>query len=73
MNTIRIYLDEDLVQPQRHRLVNAIKGLPHVFDVEIGRNECHEVVVEYEAHCNIPVVLIESLRRQGFHPDIIYG
>lgn len=73
MNTIRIYIDEDLDQSKRSKLKKTIKGLPHVVDVEIGRNESHEVVVEYEAHANMPVLLIETLRKEGFHPDILSG
>ncbi len=71
MNTVRIYVDEDLDQPQRSKLVNIIREMSHVVDVEIGRNEPHEVVIEYEEHHNIPIRLIETLRMQGFHPDII--
>jgi len=71
MNAVRIYIDEDLNQPMRSKLESTIKKLPHVVDVEFGRNESHEVVVEFEGHVNMPVMLINTLRRQGFHPDII--
>lgn len=71
MNTVRIYIDENLDQPKRSKLEKMIKGIPHVVDVKFGRNEIHEVVVDYDAHANIPVLLINTLRQQGFHPDII--
>lgn len=71
MNTVRIYIDEDLDQQKRTELESFIREMSHVVDVGIGKNEPHEVVIEFEEHHNMPMMLIERLRAQGFHPDII--
>jgi hypothetical protein len=46
-------------------------GVTHVVDVEIGENDPHELVIEYEEHHNMPIKIIEVLRSEGFHPDIL--
>ncbi len=71
MNTVRIYIEENLNTQRRGDLVKMIEKLPHVVDVEIGDNEPHEVVIDYEEHHNMPMQLVEVLRQQGYHPDII--
>jgi hypothetical protein len=70
MNTIRVYIDEKIdVQQLEHLLM----GITHVVDVEIGGNDPHELVIEYEEHHNMPIKIIETLRSEGFHPDVLSG
>jgi hypothetical protein len=71
MNTVRIYIDENLDASHLHGLEQLIKTVPHVVDVAISEREPHEVVVDYDEQQNMPVKLIELLRRQGYHPDIL--
>ena len=71
MNTVRIYIDENLDQARLKNLKQLIQDIPHVLDVEFSEKEPHEVVVEYEEQQNMPVRLIEVLRQQGYHPDIL--
>ena len=68
MHTIRIYIDEKL---DGHQMENLLMGITHVVDVETGKNDPHEVVIEYEENYNIPIKIIETLRSEGFHPDIL--
>lgn len=71
MNTIRIYIDENLDASHQQGLKQVIQDIPHVVDVEVSELEPHELVVEYEERQNMPVKLIEVLRKQGYHPDIL--
>ncbi len=70
MNTIRVYINEKLDAQQ---LEHLLMGVTHVVDVEIGENDPHELVIEYEEHHNMPIKIIEVLRSEGFHPDILSG
>lgn len=71
MNSVRIYIDENLDRSRLQGLKQIIQDIPHVIDVEISDKEPHEVVVDYEEQQNMPVKLIEVLREKGFHPDIL--
>lgn len=71
MNTVRIYLDEVIEGEQRDALVHSVQSIQHVVDVELSDRDPHELVVEYHAQQNMPVKLIEALRSQGYHPDIL--
>lgn len=71
MNTVRIYIDENLDTARLKGLKQLIEDIPHVVDVAFSEKEPHEVVVDYEEQQNMPVKLIEVLREKGFHPDIL--
>ena len=71
MNTVRIYIDENLDTARLKSLQQLLEGIPHVLDVEVSEKEPHELVVEYEERQNMPVKLIQVLREKGFHPDIL--
>jgi hypothetical protein len=71
MNSVRIYIDENLDTARLKSLKQLIEGMPYVVDVEVSEKEPHEVVVDYEAQQNMPMKLIEALRAKGFHPDIL--
>lgn len=73
MNTIRIYINESLDVQQLETLKHLMMDISHVVDVETSNGDSHEFVVEYEDHHNMPIKIIETLRREGFHPDIISG
>ncbi len=71
MHTIRIYLDDGKLDGQQ--LEHLLLGVTHVVNVEISRNDPHELVIEYEEQQNMPIKIIETLRNEGFHPDILSG
>ena len=68
MNTIRIHIDE---KPDSQQLQNILYGISHVVDVETAKNDPRELVIEYEEDHNMPIKIIETLRSEGFHPDIL--
>ena len=71
MNTVRIYIDETLDTERLRNLKQLIEDIPHVLDMEFSEKDPHEVMVEFEPVQNMPVKLIEVLRKQGYHPDIL--
>jgi len=73
MNTVQIYLDEKLDIEQLKKLKQLLLDISYVSDVEISTHDPHGFVVEYEEHHDMPVLLIETLRGEGLHPDIISG
>ena len=73
MDTVQIYIDEKLDVEQLKRIKLILMDISYVTDVEISSQAPHGFVVEYEEHHDMPVLLIETLRNQGLHPDIISG
>lgn len=71
MNSVRIYIDEELDGDRRNALIDTIQSIQHVVDVELSDRDPHEFLVEYHAQKNLPVRLIEVLRARGYHPDIL--
>jgi len=73
MNTVQIYIDEKLDVQQFKKMKQLLMDITYVVDVEISSNEPHGFVIEYEEHHDMPVLIIETLRSEGLHPDIISG
>ncbi len=73
MNTVQLYIEENLDASRQDELRKMLMNLPHVADVEISINSPHEFVVEYEEHQNMPMKIIEALKSKGYHPDIFSG
>ena len=71
MHSIQVYIDEELDSKTLQKLKSMMLGLPHVTNVEINSSTPHDLLVEYEAHHNIPMLVMDKLHHQGLHPDII--
>lgn len=71
MNSITVYIDESLNNSEIEKIKNELLAIPHVTDVEHPLNDEHDFTIEYEAHSSLPGLVIETLRSQGLHPDII--
>lgn len=71
MNSITIYIDESLTTREIVKLKHDILAIPHVMDVEHPRHDPHDLTIDYEAHTSLPGLVLEKLRSQGLHPDII--
>jgi len=70
MNTIQLYIEENLGPEQVSILREKLLHVPYVTDVEISDKSPHEFVVEFEAQQNMPMRIITFLKQQGYHPDI---
>ncbi len=73
MNTIRIHIDENLDAQHVESIDKLLKGINHVGDVEFGRDDPHELLVEYDEKFDMPIRITEALREKGYHPDIVSG
>ncbi|GMR16061.1 MAG: hypothetical protein BMS9Abin31_0365 [Gammaproteobacteria bacterium] len=71
MNSITVYIDESLTTREIVKLKHEILAIPHVLDVEHPRHDPHDLTIDYEAHESLPGLVLEKLRSQGLHPDII--
>jgi hypothetical protein len=71
MHFIQVYIDESLDAKSLDELKTAMMNLPHVTNVEINANAPHDLLVEYEEHYNIPMLVMDKLHHKGLHPDII--
>ena len=73
LNTIRIYIDENLDVQHVESIDKLLKSIDHVGDVKFGRDDLHELLVEYDEHFDMPIRITEALREKGYHPDIVSG
>lgn len=71
MNSIQVYIDETLDSKSLNEIKAMMMNLPHVTNVEINTSTPHDVLVEYEAHYNIPMLVMDKLHHKGLHSDII--
>ena len=71
MHSIQVYIDDDLDPKSLSELKSLMQALPHVTNVEINITRPHDILVEYEEHYNIPMLVMDKLHHKGLHPDII--
>ena len=71
MHTIQVYIDEELDSQQLQELKLMMMGLPYITNVEVNTSMPHDILVEYEAHHNVPMLVMDKLHHKGLHPDII--
>jgi PIN domain nuclease of toxin-antitoxin system len=71
MHSIQVYIDEELDPKSLSELKLLMQELPHVTNVELSIKQPHDMLVEYEEHYNIPMLVMDKLHHQGLHPDII--
>ena len=72
MNIISIHIDETLADRDIRNLKETLTTVPHIVNVELNSSVPHDLVVEYEAHYNMPVIILDKLSRQGLHSDVQY-
>lgn len=70
MNSVTVYFKESLSTRDMVRLKRDIMALPYVIDVEHPRHDGHDLTIDYEAHADMPSMVLRELRSKGFHPDI---
>ena len=71
MHSIQVYIDDELDSKSLNELKSLMLALPHVTNVEMNISRPHDMLVEYEEHYNIPMLVMDKLHHRGFHPDII--
>ena len=71
MNSVQVYIDEMLEAGQLNAIKSLVLGIPHVHNVEVNSAVPHEMMIDFDAHYNIPMSILEKLESRGIHPDII--
>ena len=71
MHSIQVYIEDDLDSKSLDELKAQMQALPHVTNVEMSNLRPHDMLVEYEEHYNIPMLVMDKLHHKGLHPDII--
>jgi len=71
MNTVQVYIEESLNASRLEDVKNIMMTIPHVHNVELNNQVPHEMLVEFDAHHNVPIAIVEKLESEGIHPDII--
>lgn len=70
MNMMSIHIDETLAGRDIKALKDALTALPYVCNVELSSSMPHDLMVEYEEHHNMPVMILDKLSQQGLHSGI---
>ena len=70
MKSITIYIDESLSTREIVKLKHELLAIPNVKDVEHPRHDLHDLTIDYEAHSDLPGLVLKKIRSKGFHPDI---
>lgn len=71
MHSIQVYIEDNLDSNSLAELKIQMQALPHVTNVELNNSRPHDMLVEYEAHYNIPMLVMDKLHHKGLHPDIV--
>ena len=71
MHSIQVYIEDNLDSKSLSELKTLMQALPHVTNVEINHASPHDILVEYEEHYNIPMLVMDKLHHKGLHPDIV--
>lgn len=70
MNVMCIHIDETLGDQDIRTLKEKLTAIPHVINVELNSSVPHDLMVECEAHYNIPVIILDKLSSAGLHSDM---
>jgi hypothetical protein len=73
MSTVCIHIDEGLNEQELEAIRTELMHIPHVRHVALNPRMPHDLVVEYDAHCNMPIKILHRIERRGLHPDIVSG
>lgn len=73
MSTVYIHIEESLSAEQMRDLKEELLHIPHVSHVEMTPRLPHDLLVEFEAHHNVPIQILHKIEQHGLHPDIVSG
>ena len=71
MHSISVHVDETMKSSDIDNLRQRLLQEPYVTNVEMRTEMPHDMLVEFEEHHDIPVHVLEMLKEQGFHADIV--
>lgn len=71
MHSISVHIDETMKSSDIDSLRQKLLKEPYVTNVEMREEMPHDMLIEFEEHHDIPVHVLEMLKAQGFHADIV--
>ncbi|MFO7594136.1 MAG: hypothetical protein R6X15_08855 [Pseudomonadota bacterium] len=71
MHSISVHIDETMKSSDIDALRRKLLTEPYVTNVEMREEKPHDMLVEFEEHHDIPVHVLEMLKAQGYHADIV--
>lgn len=71
MHSISVHVDETMKSSDIDNLRQRLLQEPYVTNVEMRTEMPHDMLVEFEEHHDIPVHVLEMLKEQGYHADIV--
>lgn len=71
MHSINVHIDETLDSRDIDGLRDRLFSDPHVSNVELRQEMPHDMLVEFEANHDVPLHVLEMLKSQGYHADIV--
>lgn len=72
MHSVHLYIHELLDSSHLGKVKDLITHIPHVVDVGLSDKAPHDVYVDYEEHqSDIPMQILQTLEKEGLHPDIV--
>ncbi|VAX10483.1 hypothetical protein MNBD_GAMMA25-1403 [hydrothermal vent metagenome] len=71
MHAVQVYIEETLNASRLQDVKNIMLTIPHVHNVEFNNKIPHDMLVEFDANHNVPIMIVEKLESEGIHPDII--
>ena len=73
MHTIYLRIDEELDASGMSTLMEGMRGVAHITDVEIHARTPQDMLVEFEEEHISPMAILKELGRRGVHADIMSG
>ncbi|GMR07006.1 MAG: hypothetical protein BMS9Abin26_0008 [Gammaproteobacteria bacterium] len=71
MNAVCIHIDEELNLGKIGSLKEELMHMPFINNVELNTKMPHDMMVEFDAHHNMPMMILTRLSRRGLHSDIM--
>lgn len=71
MHSVNVHIDETMNQGMVDSLRQQLLSDPYIRNVEMRTEMPHDMLVEFDAHHNVPMHVLSMLQGQGFHADIV--
>lgn len=71
MHSINVHIDETMTDQAISGLRRQLLDEPYVRNVEMRSDRPHDMLVEFDERHDVPMHVLEMLKHQGLHADIV--
>lgn len=71
MNAVCIHIDEVLDSGNIGNIKEELMHMPFINNVEMNPKMPHDIMVEFDGHHNMPMIILTRLSSRGLHTDIM--